>query len=591
MLRESLRASSAMIMALMAFAISTLTSCGWKGEPVPDGIIIEEDSIHNDLTYTAVTGSISGVSAVAVTLKGYANSSKGYLAEFEKQGFLLSRDVANPTLDNVGVDLVKEIKVDEVESDNSMQVRTYGLLPNTKFYYRTYVVKKDGERLYGVVKSFMTLTMTVSLDKPSKMGLFDCEMTATVTGLGSGDYGNGTTVKLRYANAPVKTATTLPVGGEEPTIDKTIESVADPDKPSVYTCAPTDLVPGEKYYALAFVQIKSDFYDYELDNPVKGSGYTYGDELEDVETDKYVSSVVEVTATALAGIKSYAGKNYVLDYDAITIQDSYFTLPSDTLEASEYGVIIAEGDNVNGEDAIKIASTSGLGKGNRYDTYYTGLKLKTKYSYKSYVVVYGHEVQSLETYTFETKDYDPVMVDLGLSVKWADRNLGAYSGTTRGAFYSWGETTTKQSYDDNTFAGATLDDWQISGTAKDAATATWGEGWRIPTCDEVKELYDECSWKWTSQDGMSGFEITGPNDNTIFLPASGIKLNSEVQDLGKSGYFWVSERYNAENEYGYAYEIYIVDGVTHSGSANPYPVLRRCLPIYGLNIRPVYSGK
>lgn len=561
-----------------------MTSCGWKGEPVPDEARVVEDTVYNDLTYTAVTGGVTSVSAIAITLKGYANSSKGYLEEFERQGFLVSRSISNPTLDNVeNGDQVREVRVNEVSEDNFMTTRIYGLLPYTKFYYRAYAVKRTGEIFYGVVKTFMTLTMTVTLDSPSRIGLFDCDLGIKVTGFGSGDYGHGTTVELRYADQPITTATTLP--DPEPSSDKTIEAASTPDNPTAFTCSPSGLVPGRKYYAVAFVRIESDFYDYESDNPKTGDKYRYGNEPEGVETDKYVSSAIDLSATALAGIRSVPGKDYELEYDAITIKDSYFTLPSDTLEYSECGIIIAEGDKVSTADGTRVTASE-VGKGNHYDTYYNGLKLKTKYSYRSYVVVCGLEVFSDETHTFTTKDYSPRHVDLGLSVMWADRNVGAYSSSTHGAYYAWGETSTKKSYDNDTFCGASLTDMEIGGTGKDAATAVWGEGWRMPTCAEVKELYDECEWKWTTQDGMGGYLITAANDSAIFMPASGIKINEEVQDLGKSGYFWTSERASAENEYGFAYELYIVNGVTHTKG---YP-LRNCHPTFGLNIRPVYDG-
>lgn len=577
---------TSLIMVLVLIAIPNITSCGWRGEPVPDESPEDFDTVYNDLTYTAVTGGINAVSAVAVTLKGYANSSKGHLEEFEKQGFLLSRDVSNPTLESIdGEGCVREIQVDDVGDDNSMAVRAYGLLPYTKFFYRAYVVRKGGDAVYGVVKTFMTLAMSVSLNAPSRIGLFDCDMNINVTGFGSEDYAKGATVELRYADGPITGATTHPADKEEPTSDRTILTVPSAKDPTDFYCTPTSLVPGEKYYAVAFVRIKSDFYDYDKDNPANGGKYTYGNKPEGVETDKYVSQVVELSATALAGIRSYAGKDYELNYDAVTIKDSYFTLPSDTLEVSDYGVIITEGVSTDGRTSIKVPCGGETRDGHKYDTYYSGLKLKTKYSYRSYVVVCGLEILSQESCTFETKDYTPGVVDLGLSVLWADRNIGAYSRNSPGAYYAWGEISTKRSYEDSTYSGASLDEKEIGGGDKDAARAVWGAGWRIPTCDEFKELYDECDWKWSTEGGMSGYLITGPNENTIFLPASGIKIKEEVQDLCKMGYFWTSERSSSENEYGFAYEFYIVNGIRHSGK---YP-LRNCLPTFGLNIRPVYT--
>ena len=56
----------------------------------------------------------------------------------------------------------------------------------------------------------------------------------------------------------------------------------------------------------------------------------------------------------------------------------------------------------------------------------------------------------------------------------------------------------------------------------DAATVNWGKPWRTPTLSETQELINYCSWVLTTQNGVSGYKVTGANGNSIFLPAGGV---------------------------------------------------------------------
>lgn len=87
-------------------------------------------------------------------------------------------------------------------------------------------------------------------------------------------------------------------------------------------------------------------------------------------------------------------------------------------------------------------------------------------------------------------------VDLGLSVKWASRNVGAAGPEQTGGFFSWSED--------------------------DIAHARLGGSWRMPTTKEINELIKECTWSWASVKGEIGFLITSKKrrytDRSIFLP-------------------------------------------------------------------------
>ena len=154
-------------------------------------------------------------------------------------------------------------------------------------------------------------------------------------------------------------------------------------------------------------------------------------------------------------------------------------------------------------------------------------------------------------------------VNLGLSVMWANCNVGASSPEDYGKYYSWGELEDKESYYWEDYAywsdydydeEASEDEIEylgrdISGySSYDVARAKWGEDWRMPTLDEIQELMDECYWYWTTVNGVAGYRVMGPNGNSIFLPAAGDRSDEIYEDRGWAGYYWCSTL-DEEEEY------------------------------------------
>lgn len=138
---------------------------------------------------------------------------------------------------------------------------------------------------------------------------------------------------------------------------------------------------------------------------------------------------------------------------------------------------------------------------------------------------------------FNGHDY----VDLGLSVMWATCNVGASSPSEYGDYYIWGGIEPKSESSSGYAEGADMVD--ISGNPQyDAATANWGDGWRMPTLKEAEEL-EECAWEWTTREGVNGYNVTGPNGNSIFFPAVGFSRGTslDVLYIGEYGSYWLSE--------------------------------------------------
>ena len=170
-------------------------------------------------------------------------------------------------------------------------------------------------------------------------------------------------------------------------------------------------------------------------------------------------------------------------------------------------------------------------------------------------------------------------VDLGLSVKWADRNVGANSPSDYGDYYAWGETNTRSEYfyDNSVTYGKKFND--IGGNSQyDAARANWGGSWRLPKKEEFQELLNKCKWIWTTQNGHSGYKFIGPNGNSIFLPAAGYFVQSLLSNAGEVGHYWSSAPYEDDRKKRAWYFCF----------GNIYRTLTNGGPrIYGCNVRPV----
>ena len=148
-------------------------------------------------------------------------------------------------------------------------------------------------------------------------------------------------------------------------------------------------------------------------------------------------------------------------------------------------------------------------------------------------------------------------VDLGLpsGTLWATCNVGAETPEEYGDFFAWGETTPKKAYNWTTYTlcngtyktltkyctasyYGTVDDKTELDPEDDAAYVLWGESWRMPTVEQMRELIDNCNWGWSTQNGVQGNLITGPNGNTIFIPAAGYINASTHNDAGNAASIW-----------------------------------------------------
>lgn len=141
-------------------------------------------------------------------------------------------------------------------------------------------------------------------------------------------------------------------------------------------------------------------------------------------------------------------------------------------------------------------------------------------------------VESIDYIDFQEKGNDggttvseSEAVDLGLSVLWATRHVGATSCEQMGDKFAWGETETRRSFTRDNCIYYEKVTWtytdigkDISGTEFDVAHVKWGGKWRMPTLDEINELKKNCTWEWSRVNEVNGYKVIGKNGNSIFIP-------------------------------------------------------------------------
>ncbi|MBR2154041.1 MAG: leucine-rich repeat domain-containing protein [Bacteroidaceae bacterium] len=159
-------------------------------------------------------------------------------------------------------------------------------------------------------------------------------------------------------------------------------------------------------------------------------------------------------------------------------------------------------------------------------------------SYKRVLAKQEQERKHEEYVKKQRENASPNAVDIGLSVKWASFNLGAYKPSDVGCTFYWAENQPSM-IGHPKYSKVKVDMiGDIAGDDKyDAATNMLGKNWRIPTDEECQELLNKCKWETKIIDGIEGRLVTGPNGNSIFLP-----FNQKSITSGKyvSGHYWTS---------------------------------------------------
>ena len=213
----------------------------------------------------------------------------------------------------------------------------------------------------------------------------------------------------------------------------------------------------------------------------------------------------------------------------------------------QLGVIYSDNQQAVENKQASMTQSTNI-SGNTYQLTISKLSPKTVYYYRAYMISDGvtyYGTTNNFTTLDNTYEYNGhTAVDLGLpsGTKWATTNLEANSPEASGGYFAFGEKFSKYFFTKENYE---YDNWgvlgmNICGTLYDPAIRKWSEPWCMPTKENMEELVQYCTFKWITTNDVNGALMTGPNGNSIFLPATGYIVYGNNQNLGETGEYWSS---------------------------------------------------
>ncbi len=315
--------------------------------------------------------------------------------------------------------------------------------------------------------------------------------------------------------------------------------------------------------------------------------------------EKEVKDYIEVKQIKISADQAMAGQFDIVDYAAVMKSESvynYITLdcsnegenvPLTTdgvdfhiaLPAGTYSNVVVEVTDQNGSVCTKRLATG-----------------------KTLTI----ERSKITSASFTVDQFIPcnlAAVDMGLSVLWANMNVGAVSPAKAGDYFAWGESSTKNVlyYSQDYYFDKEYTEYSASGKTvldleDDVAHVKWGGDWRMPTIDELAELFDATKTKWSFINSYgqeingvmcyNGMKITSKETgNTIFLSGTGYYTASGFKYTDSEGLYWsstISANDNSACRIRFSYPYSSTDGYyeRHDVSGSSYRY-------YGLPVRPV----
>lgn len=489
----------------------------------------------------SVTVGADHISAVSAVFNGKANLGKTVSADLIV-GFQYSKSAgilpSNSTT----------IEAEDADANYNYSAKAIGLEPATKYYFRSFVSQNEQDT-YGETKEFTTKDVASMIgtkdatDVDAISARLNAMLDLTDVLYNKMNYGFTWGTSESFQNRIV-------YGGEA--IDMSYSTVV------------ANLSYETQYWYKAFLKLDDQIFYGDVKSFITGANPVIGVSLNKTQ----LNLAPGTSQTLIATVSPFDATN-----KAVTWSSSNISVAT----VSSSGVVVAK---AAGTATIKVTTNDG------------GKTATCKVTVQA----------------------TPEAVDLGLTsgLKWASCNVGATAPYEYGDYFAWGEIETyyeagyaqsnKPVWKSNKSRGycwqsykwcsgsartqtkycisgsyGTVDNMTVLDLEDDAASVNCGCSWRMPTDAEWTELRTECTWNWTTQDGVNGMLVTGPNGNKIFLPAAGYRYNASLNVVGKGSYYWSS---SLMTDYtGNAWRIYFDSDDVGEGSGRD-----RC---YGFSVRPV----
>lgn len=482
-----------------------------------DSIVWVEAEIDNDdddPDEPTATGEAKDVDIYSATLTARVRNMADVNDADMSVGVIYCTDGA-PASNNGNIEMVS---MTNVEADGTYSVDVTGLSPATTYCYCSFISMGD-TYMYGKVRNFTTIGQGISFTTGTAQNItsYSAAVSSAMT-IEEGVAYESLSYGICYGNTDM------------PTINDGKVVAKSRDANGKYTLNFMGLAADTIYYYRPYA-VMDGFVSYGAMSAFRTSADNILETGEMIQQDGYnVTSVLSMGA----GV-----------YTALKVGICYSRKENPTVEDFN---VAATGVDADGNFMVKLPLT--------VDTWY----------YRAYAVINGMpHYGDIKQFIVESSDTREA-VDLGLSVKWASCNVGATAPTEYGDYFAWGITT---GYNE----GATMYNWANYGYCNggynkltkyctsseygkkddltrledddDAAIINWGAKWRVPTEGEIAELREKCTWRKYSKgnvkyNGVAGYEVTGTNGNSIFLPAAGYRYNGSLRSAETYGRYWAN---------------------------------------------------
>lgn len=526
----------------------------------------------------SVTVAADHISAVSAVLSGEANLTSSMAADMT-MGIMYSLNSAVLPSNSTKIS-TNDINLKQgYEASYCYSVNVTGLTPNTTYYYRSYV-NQSGQDTYGETKEFTTK------DIPSMLETYEAtEIEATKATLnGKLDLTDAQYENMSYGfyyGLSAETQDTPLNGGEvvENAFASALENL--PHKTQYWYKAFVKLddqtLFGEvKTFTTGVVLVnsitfdKTEFTFHTIGNTLALTATVLPEDatdkaLEWTTSNDYVATVtsngiVRAVGNGSATIMAIAKDGSEVYATCVITVEQFVT--SITLDKTDFTLIVGETepltatvipDNANSKSVIWSSSDEAVATVNQ-----NGIVTAVSKGWATITATAADENKASTSCSLRVMNgaCPEGAVDLGLSVYWAKCNLGATKPEQYGAYYAWGEIEPKTDYSWSSYefgnskygpfskyntdsSYGTVDNKTVLDPEDDAAHMNLGGNWRLPTDEEWTELRENCTWTWTTENGVNGYQVKGPNGNSISLPAAGYQYETELRELaGSYGGYW-----------------------------------------------------
>lgn len=253
-------------------------------------------------------------------------------------------------------------------------------------------------------------------------------------------------------------------------------------------------------------------------------------------------------------------------------QDSYSCAYNYSFLNQVYASILIEDESGNPVFDYYVESGKG-GEGGKGGAFLgDGLVNVILYPGKTYTITPYIVIEQNIVYFGTAKSYKPTgsisfaSGDLGLSVIWADKNVGADKTEDVGGYYAWGVKEpysapftyewfnglkVKKYVSQNSHSeSGTADKLTVLKAEDDVASVILGGNWRMPTKEEINEL--------KALDCLEGYELNGKKgllfvgngthmNDGLFIPYGGYKDKSDTPVSTDYAYLWSSSLVTASS--------------------------------------------